>query len=54
VLKARYGEEGGHIKEGGRHGSGWWRMLCRVRDGVGLDLGNWFEDNVRRVVGNGT
>jgi hypothetical protein len=28
-------------------------MLCRVRDGVGSDLGGWFEDNVRRVVGNG-
>jgi hypothetical protein len=28
-------------------------MLCRVRDGVGSDPGSWFDDNVRRVVGNG-
>jgi len=30
VLKARYGEEGGRLKEGGRHSSNWWRMLCGV------------------------
>jgi len=28
-------------------------MLCKVRDGVGLGIGSWFEDNIRRVVGNG-
>ena len=28
-------------------------MLCHVRDGVGSGLGSWFEDNTRRVVGNG-
>lgn len=37
----------------GRHASGWWRMMCLVSDGVGLGVGNWFDDNTRRVVGNG-
>ena len=53
VLKARYGEEGGRLKEGGRLGSSWWRMLCNVRGGVGEGVGNWFEGNIRRVVGDG-
>jgi hypothetical protein len=34
VLKARYGEEGGRLLEGGRHSSVWWRMLCNVRGGL--------------------
>jgi len=53
VLKARYAEEGGRLKEGGRLGSSWWRMLCNVRGGVGEGVGNWFEGNIRRVVGDG-
>jgi hypothetical protein len=52
VLKARYGEWGGRIKEGDRRSSNWWRMVCRVRDGIGEGVGSWFEDNLRRVVGN--
>jgi len=54
VLKARYGEVGGKIQGGGREVSGWWRMMCKVREGVGLGVGNWFNDNIRRVVGNGS
>jgi len=44
---------GGRIKEGGNNASLWWRMICHVREGIGLGVGNWFEDNTRRVVGNG-
>jgi hypothetical protein len=28
-------------------------MICNVRDGVGSGVGSWFDDNTRRVVGNG-
>ena len=40
VLKARYGEEGGRIQEAGRRSSGWWRMMCNIREGVGLGVGS--------------
>jgi len=30
VLKARYGKEGGRLKEGGSHCSAWWRSLQRI------------------------
>jgi len=53
VLKARYGEEGGRLKEGGRDSSSWWRMISSIRRGVGLLEGGWLEDNVRRAVGGG-
>lgn len=53
VLRARYGEEGGRLKEGGRESSLWWRMICGIRNGVGLGVGRWFDDNIRRVVGGG-
>jgi len=49
VLKARYGEVGGCIREGDRYASVWWKMICRVREGVG----RWFDENIRRVVGDG-
>jgi hypothetical protein len=29
VLKARYGEDGGRVQDGGRNASSWWRMMCR-------------------------
>ena len=50
VLKARYG---GRLKEGGSNSSRWWRTICKVREGDGLAVGRWFDDNIRRVVGNG-
>jgi len=52
VLKARYGEVGGRIKEGGRNASRWWRMICNVREGSGAAISSWFDNNIRRVVGN--
>ncbi|AET00285.1 hypothetical protein MTR_5g090360 [Medicago truncatula] len=51
VLKACYGEEGGRLKEGGRHSSAWWRSLCRFTEGIDEGVGSWFENNTRRVVG---
>jgi len=33
--------------EGGSQSSMWWKTICKVREGVG----NWFEKNIRRVVG---
>ena len=53
VLKARYGEVEGRLTDGGGGGSVWWRTLCRVREGVGEGVGGWFDDNVRRIVGEG-
>jgi len=53
VLKARYGEEGGQLREGDNHSSAWWRALCRIREGVGEGVGRWFDSNIRRVVGDG-
>lgn len=38
---------------GGRNSSLWWRRLDGVREGVGVGLGRWFDENVRRFVGNG-
>jgi len=54
VLKARYSEEGGRLKEGGRHSSHWWRMLCGVLSRVGLDIERWLDDNTGRVMGDGS
>jgi hypothetical protein len=54
VLRARYGEEGGRLKEGGRDSSVWWQMLSGVRRGVGVGMEGWFEDNIRRRVGGGS
>ena len=51
VLKARYGEVGGRLKEGGSDSSMSWRMVSGIRDGVRLGVGSWFHDNVRRVIG---
>jgi len=53
VLKARYGEVGGRLSEGDKHASVWWKSICRVREGVGEGVGRWFDDNIRRVVGDG-
>ncbi|GAU46777.1 hypothetical protein TSUD_402880, partial [Trifolium subterraneum] len=33
VLGARYGMEGGKIRDGGRRGSSWWRDITRIREG---------------------
>ena len=38
----------------GSHCSSWWRVLGRIREGVGEGDGRWFDENIRRVVGDGT
>ncbi|WJX94027.1 hypothetical protein P8452_75492 [Trifolium repens] len=53
VLAARYGVEGGRIREGGRRGSSWWRDISRIREGGDLG-GRWFEEHVSRRVGDGS
>jgi len=47
VLKVRYGEVGGDCKREGGNISSWWRMLSRVREGVGEGVRRWFDDNTR-------
>jgi hypothetical protein len=51
VLAARYGVDGGRIREGGRRGSSWWRDISRIREGGDLG-GRWFEEHVSRRVGD--
>jgi len=41
------------VEEGGRHCSSWWRLVCRIREGLGEGMGRWFDDNIRRVIGDG-
>ena len=53
VLSSRYGEDNGRLKEGGRRGSVWWREIVKIQEGIGVEGGNWFEANVKKVVGNG-
>jgi len=43
----------GRLTEGGSESLVWWRMLSRVHGGVGMGVGDWFDDNVRKVVGGG-
>jgi len=43
----------GRIREGDRFASVWWKIICRVRDGVGEEVGRWFDENIRTVVGDG-
>jgi len=46
---------GGRPTEGrGRDCSVWWRMMQGIHGGVGMGVGSWFEDNSRRVVGDGS
>jgi len=47
VLSARYREEGGFLLDGGRHAPAWWRTMAA------LCKESWFQDHVRRLVGNG-
>ncbi|PNX88548.1 receptor-like kinase [Trifolium pratense] len=52
VLAARYGMEGGRVKEGGWRWSAWWREIVRIRecaDGV-----RWFRESVSKKVGDGS
>jgi hypothetical protein len=52
VLSSCYGEEGGRIRDGGRRGSAWWREIVRIQEGIGVEGGSWFEENISKSVGN--
>lgn len=54
VMKARYGVEGGRVKEGRSYGSAWWREMVMIRNGVSLAVGSKFDDNLRQKVRDGT
>jgi hypothetical protein len=47
VLSARYGVEGGQLRDGDRNTSLWWRDIAT------LLREEWFSENVSRVVGDG-
>jgi len=44
---------GGRLKEGENLSSLWWMSLCRNREGVGIGVSRWFEENIRRIMGDG-
>ena len=48
VLAARYSEEAGRLKVGGRSGSCWWREIAKIRDGVGEAEGAGLQKECRR------
>jgi len=50
----RYVSEGGTAREGGRGGSVWWRNVESLPRVEGLTMGRRFNDNLVRVVGDGT
>ena len=51
---ARYDEELGRLKVGGRSVSNWWREIAKIRDDVGGNEGGWFADRVFRKIGDGS
>ncbi|GAU10440.1 hypothetical protein TSUD_422840, partial [Trifolium subterraneum] len=52
VLAARYGRDGGKLRDGGQRGSVLWRAIVRIREGGDVG-GRWFEEHVSRRVGDG-
>jgi len=44
----------GRSADEGSFNSAWWNNLISIRDGAGVGVGRWFDDNVGRVVGDGT
>jgi len=44
---------GGRLQERGNNCSTWWRSICRICEELGEGVGRWFDDNIRRVVGDG-
>ena len=53
VLSSRYGEERGRLRDGGRLGSAWWKEILKIREGIGVEGGRWFEENIAKRIGNG-
>ncbi|MCI30191.1 receptor-like kinase, partial [Trifolium medium] len=48
VLAARYGVEGGRLRDVGRRGSSWWREITRIGEGGGELGGRWFGEHVSK------
>lgn len=48
VLVVRCGELGGYLADRGRLNSVWWNNLTSVKEGVGIRVGRWFENNIGR------
>lgn len=53
VMVARYGEEAVRLVVGGLSSSLLWREVVKIRDGVRVDGGGWFEESIVRRVSNG-
>lgn len=53
MLVARYGEEAGKLVVIGQSGSLCSQEVAKIRDGVGVEGGGWFEESILRRVGNG-
>lgn len=51
MLSARYRLEGDRVKDNGKDVSVWWKEFVRICNEVGLEVGGWFQENVRREVG---
>jgi hypothetical protein len=47
---ARYGVEGDWLQEGGSNGSIWSQQIVRIREGIGVQVEGWFEENLSRKV----
>jgi len=47
MLSARYGLEGGRLKDGGHEASNWWRDISTLR------TNEWLHGNVSLFVGDG-
>jgi len=52
VLVARYGEVGGSTAEGESFNSVWWNNLITIRQGIGVGVGRWIDDNIGIDVGD--
>jgi hypothetical protein len=53
VLVARYGVEGGRMRDGGWRGSSWWKEIVRIRE-KGEFEGSRFEELVEWRVWDGS
>jgi hypothetical protein len=49
MLAARYGFEGGMLRDGEQRGSSWWKDISHIMEGGEL-RGRWFEEHVSRMV----
>lgn len=53
VLLARYGENEGMLREGGRLGSVWWKDVCALGIAGASVRNGWLSESCQKVVGDG-